>query len=58
MVCHYSAMFGDHRYYGSGDTMFLIRGVILQDRVIKKSCAYIGRAPQGNSQTTCQVWKP
>ena len=36
IVCPYSAKFGDHRHYGSGDLMFLIRHVTSRERVFQE----------------------
>ena len=41
---HHHAKFGDHKNCGSEDT-FLFCHVILQDRVIKRSCYFMGGSP-------------
>ena len=38
MVCNHPARFGDHRYCGSGDKMFLIYRVPSSDHVFKGLC--------------------
>ena len=39
------AKIGGHNYSGSGDIMFLVCPVILQDHVIKVSCDFTGKKP-------------
>lgn len=42
---HYIATYGDFRFCGSGDIVFVICHVILEDHVTKKSCDLMSTKP-------------
>ena len=54
-VSYHLAKVGGHRYSASGDILFLVCQVILQDQVIKGSCGFMGGSPLCKSPP-CQVW--
>ena len=44
MVSDHPDKFDDQRHHGSGDIMFLVFHVSLQDNVVKRSCDFTGRS--------------
>ena len=44
-VCHHPTKFGDRIHHVIRDTMVLVSLMILQNHLIKGSCAFIGNSP-------------
>ena len=44
-IIHHPTKCSGHRHLGVGDVMVLVYHVILQDHMIKESCAFIGSSP-------------